>query len=178
MDYSCFVAEEDETLLESDKLAKNVCPGCGSSRILRDLDGVVGLDIRLNKLRYMRQYSQKLVGGTIFTLPFLDESFECVICSEVIEHVAYDEQIFSEMYRVLCRGGTLIIGTPDYGSRLWVLIEAIYKRVMPDGYADEHITHYTLATLKERLEHHGFRWQQGSSILGAEIILRLEKERA
>lgn len=151
--------------------------GCGSSRILRDQEAVVGLDIKLNKLRYMRRYDKVLMNGSIFELPFPDGAFDCVICSEVIEHVAFDVKLFSEMNRVLREGGTLIIGTPDYGSLKWVMIENIYKRVIPGGYADEHITHYTLDTLQEHLVTHGFRVCKVSSILGAEVILRAEKEK-
>jgi dolichol-phosphate mannosyltransferase len=150
--------------------------GCGSSRILRNLDEVVGLDIELRKLRYMRRYDKRLVNGTIMSLPFPDESFDCVICSQVIEHIPYDAQVFSELDRVLSNGGTLIIGTPDYGSRLWKLIEAVYAQIIPGGYADEHITHYTLDILKDYMKSCGFGLERVSSILGAEVILCLQKK--
>jgi dolichol-phosphate mannosyltransferase len=150
--------------------------GCGSSRILRDLDAVVGLDLDISKLRYMARYGKRLANGTLFSLPFCDEAFDCVVCSEVIEHVPGDERIFSEMYRVLRCGGTLIVGTPDYASWQWRTIEAIYARVIPGGYADEHISHYTLSSLKTRLERYGLQLRAVSSILGAEVILLLTKE--
>jgi 2-polyprenyl-3-methyl-5-hydroxy-6-metoxy-1,4-benzoquinol methylase len=38
-----------------------------------------------------------------------------VICSEMLEHVPFDARIFTELARVLRPGGTLIVGTPDYG---------------------------------------------------------------
>ncbi|MBN1316616.1 MAG: methyltransferase domain-containing protein [Anaerolineales bacterium] len=151
--------------------------GCGSSRILHDLDNIFGLDIKANKLRYMKRYDKDLVHGTIFTLPFTSESFDCVICSEVIEHIPFDNSIFSEMYRVLRIGGTLIIGTPDYGSINWPIIEAVYQRVIPNGYADEHVTHYTLRSLENLLEDNSFHLVEFDSILNAEIILRLLKHK-
>lgn len=151
--------------------------GCGSSRILHDLENIVGMDIKANKLRYMKQYGKDLIHGTIFTLPFTSESFDCVICSEVIEHIPFENSIFSEMNRVLQPNGTLIIGTPDYGSLSWPIIEAVYQRVIPNGYADEHITHYTQHSLQNLLEEHGFNLLKIDSILGGEIILHLEKIR-
>jgi len=150
--------------------------GCGSSRIICDLDKIVGLDIQIGKLRYVsRKCNKPVVNGSLSHLPFPDEAFGCVICSEVIEHVMYNENIFREMYRVLRKGGTLIIGTPDYSSISWIVIEFIYIHVIPGGYADEHITHYTKASLKEILARHGFRFQDEDSILKAELILKFTK---
>src|SRR4029077_16655525 len=74
--------------------------GCGSSRIIGS-GQMVGLDIVLAKLRYARRYGNPLVHGSIFALPFKDGVFDSVICSEVIEHVAADERVFSELERVL-----------------------------------------------------------------------------
>lgn len=149
--------------------------GCGSSHILIDIKNIVGVDIRQNKLRYMRRFDKELVNGDGFTLPFSTGSFDCVICSEVIEHVPFEEQIFTEFNRVLHKGGVLILGTPDYDAWQWIMIENIYKYVIPGGYADEHITHYTVRSLKEILHRYGFRVDKIASILHAEVILRCEK---
>lgn len=150
--------------------------GCGSSQILVDLNNVVGLDIRQNKLRFMRQFDKALVNGTIFALPFGDDTFDCVICSQVIEHIPYDEILFKEFQRVLRPGGTLILGTPDYASWQWVLIESIYKYAIPGGYADEHITHYTHQSLKALVKRYEFEYLETDSILNAEIILCCKKK--
>ena len=97
------------------------------------------------KLRFLRRYEIPLVNASAFALPFKDDSFDCVISSQVIEHIRYDESLFSEMRRVLRTGGMLILGTPDYATLGWRIIEPIYGFLMPGGYKDEHITHYTLA---------------------------------
>ncbi|MGH3056070.1 MAG: glycosyltransferase, partial [Gaiellaceae bacterium] len=59
--------------------------GCGSSVILQSLNDAVGVDILPNKLRYMRQYEVPLVRGSLTALPIRDASFDCVVCSQVIE---------------------------------------------------------------------------------------------
>jgi SAM-dependent methyltransferase len=46
-------------------------------------------------------------------LPFDDQSFDCVVCGEVIEHVADVDRLVSEIHRVLKRGGHLILTTPN-----------------------------------------------------------------
>src|SRR5271168_3422076 len=124
--------------------------GCGSSLIVQSINNVVGMDFNYAKLRYLRRYEIPLVNASAFALPFKDDSFDCVISSQVIEHIRYDETLFTEMRRVLRTGGMLILGTPDYATLGWRIIEPIYGFVMPGGYTDQHITRYTLAQRAER----------------------------
>jgi SAM-dependent methyltransferase len=41
-----------------------------------------------------------------------DESYDCIFCSGVLEHVDDYQAALSEMTRVLRRGGTLLLGVP------------------------------------------------------------------
>jgi len=149
--------------------------GCGSSRILSSLDNVVGADVALRKLRWARKYGKPLVNASIFDLPFLDGSFDCVISSEVIEHIPAGEEPFLEMRRVLKDGGLLVLGTPDYGRLSWRIIEGLYHRVIPGGYADEHITHYNKEQLVHSVEKLGFLLSDVKYVLGSEMILLFRK---
>jgi SAM-dependent methyltransferase len=45
-------------------------------------------------------------------IPFANESFENIICTEVIEHIAQPEKIIAEIYRVLKPGGLGIVTLP------------------------------------------------------------------
>jgi SAM-dependent methyltransferase len=45
------------------------------------------------------------------SLPFENDSFENILCSEVLEHLHTPELAISEMYRVLKPGGSLILTT-------------------------------------------------------------------
>jgi dolichol-phosphate mannosyltransferase len=151
--------------------------GCGSSRILLNLPDALGVDVQLNKLRYLRRYGQRAVVGNVFHLPVRSGSYDCVICSEVIEHIPADPKWLEELIRVLQPGGRLIIGTPDYGGWTWPLIEWLYGKLMPGGYADEHITHYTRQSLTELLANHGFEPVKCRYILGGEMIVWFRKRR-
>lgn len=131
--------------------------GCGSSRIIQDLPRAVGLDIQQRKLRYLRPAHPRLVRASLDRLPFRGGAFDAVICSEVIEHVPDTPEVLGEMTRVLRPGGTLVLGTPDYGRRLWRVIEWVYGKVVPGGYAHEHITHFTRRGLTARLAALGYR---------------------
>jgi len=149
--------------------------GCGSSRILGSLDSALGLDIQLSKLRYARKYGKPLVNASVYALPLGDESFDCVVCSQLIEHLPPDPEPFREMARVVKKGSRLIIGTPDYGGLAWRIIEPIYRFFQPGGYADEHITQYTRGKLIALVESYGFTFRQARYICAAEMILLFTK---
>jgi len=152
--------------------------GCGSSRIIGALpSGSVALDVLLHKLRHARRFGVPTVCASGFALPFADRSFPCVLSSEVIEHVSKDSPMLDELCRVLAPGGRLVLGTPDYASRLWRVLEAIYGRVAPGGYACEHISHYTRPELLATMAAKGLVFEGGHSILGAEMILAFRKPR-
>jgi ubiquinone/menaquinone biosynthesis C-methylase UbiE len=118
------------------------------------------------------------VQASGFALPFADGRFPCVLCSQVIEHVAKTSPILGELVRVLAPGGRLVLGTPDYANWEWVVTEWLYGKVAPGAYADEHIAHYTRAELVERFESLGFRHEATRYILRGELILAFRKPAA
>jgi len=79
------------------------------------------------------------------------------------------------MYRVLRPGGMLILGTPDYATIGWRIIEPIYGFLMPGGYKDEHITHYTLESLREILARYNIVIEETAYIARSELILKCRK---
>ncbi|MGD0950068.1 MAG: glycosyltransferase [Candidatus Binatia bacterium] len=149
--------------------------GCGSSRIILDLPKAIGLDILQRKLRWVRARHERVVRADCRQLPFPDESFEAVICSEVIEHVPDGPEVLGEINRVLRPRGTLILGTPDYGRRLWWVLEWIYGKVLPGAYADEHITHFTQRELSARLRAAGYEVLDCRYVGYAEMIFKARK---
>jgi dolichol-phosphate mannosyltransferase len=152
--------------------------GCGSSVIVQSLNNAVGMDVSFDKLRFLRRHKIPLVRGSTMELPFKDGIFDCVISSQVIEHIPFKESIFSEMRRVMRPGGTLIIGTPDYATLSWRIIEPLYGYFAPGGYRDEHITHYTRRSLSEILARYGFAVEETAYIAGGELIMRCRRDEA
>jgi glycosyltransferase involved in cell wall biosynthesis len=150
--------------------------GCGSSRIIGALPpGSLAMDILMRKLRYARRFKRHLVRGSGFNIPVRDESFPCVLCSQVIEHVPKDSGIIEELIRTLAPGGRLVLGTPDYDRWEWVWMERAYGLAAPGGYADEHIAHYTRDELIALFEGRGFKWEATRYILRGELILAFRK---
>jgi SAM-dependent methyltransferase len=48
----------------------------------------------------------------LMAVPFIDESFDLVICNHVLEHVEDDQQAMREIYRILKTGGKGILQVP------------------------------------------------------------------
>ena len=61
---------------------------------------------------YSSQWSSADALASIDHLPFPDDTFDAVICSEVLEHTRYPERCIEELRRVCKPGGVLYISTP------------------------------------------------------------------
>lgn len=147
--------------------------GCGSSRILADLPHAVGVDLRHDKLAFMRRTNTRLAQANGLCLPFADAVFDAIICSQVIEHIPDENgRLINELRRVLKPGGVLILGTPDYGRWQWRTIEWFYRRLAPSAYGDEHVTRYSLASLESALRAQGFDVSDRAYICRGELIVK------
>jgi SAM-dependent methyltransferase len=93
------------------------------------------------------------VQGDALHLPFHDATFDRVICSEVLEHIANDVAAMAELARVLRPGGTMAITVPRFGPELinWALSDEYHN--VPGG----HIRIYRRSVLSDRLRSVGLR---------------------
>ncbi len=55
----------------------------------------------------------EFMEATAPPLPFADESFDCVVSFQVIEHIKRDREFVREVWRVLKPGGCFIVTTPN-----------------------------------------------------------------
>jgi len=56
---------------------------------------------------------EKIKVGNLESMPFDDESFDLILCTQVIEHLLNDKKGISELYRTLKKGGYLVISTDN-----------------------------------------------------------------
>lgn len=90
--------------------------GCGTGLILRHLPaGYFGVDINPRNIKRAKKHSPKanLVLADIEKLPFKNETFSTIICTEVIEHQPDPKKTISELKRVLRKNGVLIGSVPS-----------------------------------------------------------------
>jgi ubiquinone/menaquinone biosynthesis C-methylase UbiE len=84
----------------------------------------VGIDLDLPALQRGAADDGRmhLLGASADALPFRDSSFDCVIFSEVLEHVpaSAEAQCIAELRRVMTSGGTLLFTTPHRGTFWWL----------------------------------------------------------
>jgi SAM-dependent methyltransferase len=103
-------------------------------------------------------------------LSFEDESFDCVIALEVIEHIEPDDKFVSEGLRVLRPGGRFIFTTPNR-LRLTALARYLVGRPIrfPHTYAIDpvlgeikHLREYSFADLKSLAARHQDRIERAN----------------
>lgn len=97
--------------------------GCGTGLNLRSFPaGSVGLDLNPRHLELVRARlpDHSAVLGDVEAMPFEDERFGTVVCTEVIEHVPDPARALREIRRVLKPGGVLI-GSVPARSIVWGL---------------------------------------------------------
>jgi SAM-dependent methyltransferase len=84
----------------------------------------VGIDVDVRALRagQHRYRSVLLVAASAAALPFPTASFDCVVFSEVLEHLptSMEQTCIAELRRVLRPRGTLLLTTPHLGSFWWL----------------------------------------------------------
>jgi SAM-dependent methyltransferase len=90
--------------------------GCGRGGVIElywaGVKQAVGVDADLNSLTEHRCL-ERLVRVDLARLPFASSSFDLVLCSWVVEHLAQPEAVFAEVARVLRVGGHLVLLTPN-----------------------------------------------------------------
>ncbi len=86
--------------------------GCGQrpyAALFGSVRRQIGLDLPVPKATPARPD----VWGDGMALPFMSGVFDVVLCTQVLEHVPQPELLLKESYRVLRRGGSLVLTAPQ-----------------------------------------------------------------
>ncbi|WP_375484640.1 class I SAM-dependent methyltransferase [uncultured Mycobacterium sp.] len=94
------------------------------------------------------------VVGDALALPYPDGTFDCVIASEILEHVPDDDTAINELIRVLKVGGTLAVTVPRWLPErvCWLLSDEYHSN---DG---GHVRIYRASKLRAKFTRAGTRF--------------------
>ena len=99
-----------------------------------------------------------------FYLPYANESFDCVIASEIIEHVIDPAKFIGELFRVVKKGSGLIITTPYKEKLIYYLcihcnkktpanahIHSFDEKILEGLYKDNDLAEFSFNTFGNKL---------------------------
>lgn len=143
--------------------------GCGEGRHSIDIwvqarAQVIGMDLSRDDMLTARSrkadfavtetgnHSLNFVEASGLNLPFADNTFDVVICSEVLEHIADYIGMLKEIRRVLITGGVFALSVPRFGPEwvCWKLSRAYHE--VPGG----HLRIFQEQVLNQQVEEFGF----------------------
>jgi len=142
--------------------------GCGRGFYLHALTAfpfikkIEGFDLNVDYLAKTQPLKDKRIKvrqANIYKLPYKDRSFDFIICSEVLEHLAKDTQALRELQRLLKKGGTLVVTVPNkhypfvWDPVNWTLERVFQKHINKDlwwaaGIWAGHLRLYSLESLR------------------------------
>ncbi|MCA9444966.1 MAG: class I SAM-dependent methyltransferase [Candidatus Omnitrophica bacterium] len=147
--------------------------GYGSNHLARIADHVTGIDyhtpaIDFAKEKYQRDNLTFLQHDANKPLPFEDDTFDLIVSSEVLEHIANQEALIQEVKRVGKKGKFVIFKTPQ----------------SVDGAEDDNPHHHHTFTYEEfeKLFKENFTkanvffWVQKTELIQKKIKVNLERK--
>ena len=142
--------------------------GCGAGNLLLQASVrgsyPVALDLAMQALTFVRSRLRQARSGPEAPrdflclqsigelLPLASDSFDCILLSEVIEHLEAPQISIREAARVLRPGARLLVTTPNYRS-LWPVMERAVDmmNMAPKMAGEQHISRFHPNSLKRLL---------------------------
>jgi len=105
---------KNENLVGKELLDAGSGTGWFSQKACERGANVTSLDVGDNILQEVRKKcNSRLVKGDICSTEFDNCIFDYIICTEVIEHTQNPRKVVEEMHRILKKGGSLVLTTPN-----------------------------------------------------------------
>ena len=151
------------SLLDQDSLTVlDVGCGCGGTAAELSAHGrlVDGITWSEEEAQSAREVCRTVIVADVSQgLPStISGPYDAVICSHLLEHIAYPQQLLADIHRVLRPGGCLIVAIPNlffWLDRIKLLLG--HWEYQQSGTFDyTHVRWYTYKSMARLLEDHGF----------------------
>ena len=124
-------------------------------RIRADGWQVVGLEPYRRAAQYARAtFGLEIIEGVLPNAALPTARFDAVMMLHVIEHLPDPAEGLRELRRVLRPGGVLVVETPRFNSLSFKLLGRRERSIQN---CPGHIFFFTEQTLRQMLDHHGFK---------------------
>jgi len=151
------------TKITRDKRCSVLDVGCGDGSLLEPFSkhqDCYGVDISEAQLERAQDKNIKTFRIDLETekLPFPQDFFDLVICSETIEHLLDADNLLQEVNRVLRTKGSFILTFPNVNQPISWLVQVVFDLppVYSARYKSPHVRDYTLRMVKNILVDFGF----------------------
>ena len=136
--------------------------GCGGGRhYFCDYGKVIGVDPVLELLPMAKSLYAEVYHAGGYALPFADNTFDYLVSSDVLGHIPFDKKdlIFSEMHRVLKKGGRVVHLIETDAVNVWYRYAkknpALFQKYFID--LPGHVGLELPSALRSRFLKHGFK---------------------
>lgn len=134
--------------------------GCGEGILLEKLKKqfrgkkLSGIDFDEENIEICKKHGLNVHFGSVYDLPLEDKSVDCVIFSEVIEHLDQPEKAVSEIKRILNKDGLLILLFPN--DRIFKISRLLMLMFKEAFYNTGHVRQWTPRQIRKLLQELGF----------------------
>jgi len=135
--------------------------GCGAGRFTEVLlnkgaqllSSDLSSAIDVNQENFPQNENHRVIQADINDMPFADETFDVVVCLGVIQHTPDSEQTIEYLYKLVKKGGRLVIDHYSYNKSHYFRLAPFYRNTLKKRSAAETIP-YTQQLVKKFLPWH------------------------
>lgn len=111
--------------------------GCGMGDLLMRFPSRprCGIDISSGYLKVARARGLEVTEAAVENIPYLADTFDVVVATDILEHVLDVNAALKEMLRILRPGGTVVARVPDMEPVAWEgqKYEFVHLRIFDEG---------------------------------------------
>lgn len=122
------------------------------------IGATIGIDIDETCINFCRENLKGIyIEGNVLDIPFVNETFDKILCTEVIEHIQNTHEILGEANRVLKKGGVLVASVPCSEGMFGATIKNIgHDHVDQRSLEYHHHKGFSLEGFTQLLKQNGF----------------------